>query len=355
MVSAMPPEASLQHPPGWLERVPPAWRAPLIQLALAWSSLVLLTWGEWVEMANQWWNISTYNHVLLVPPILIWLVRLRWPELRTMRPQACWPPFLWFAAGLLAWASGAAAGVNTVGQLGAVMLLQGATIVVLGPKVAAGLLFPLAYMFFLVPFGGEIIPALQAITAHIAVGLTHLSGVPASLSGVFIDTPVGRFEVAEACSGVKFLIAMIALGTLVAHMGFRSARRRALFMTACVVVPVLANGARAWGTIYVAQSRGVEFAAGFDHIVYGWVFFGLVMAGLLGAAWRFFDRAADDLLVNVPEIEASPALTAVARFEIEGWHALSAVLLLAAAAAAFGVSLARPLAHGVLAAVGLHP
>lgn len=351
----MPPELTLPHRAAWLERVPPAWRAPLAQLALAWTGLIVLTGAAWAEMADQWWNSSTYNHIVLVPAILAWLARLRWPELAKLRPQACWPGLAWLAAGLIAWTLGIAAGVNTMDELGAVMLLQGAIVVLLGPKVTAGLLFPLGYMFFLVPIGGEMIAPLQAITARIAVALTHLSGVSATLSGVFIDTPVGRFEVAEACSGVKFLVAMIALGTLVAHMGFRSAWRRALFMAACGVVPVLANGVRAWGTIYVAQSQGVAFAAGFDHIVYGWIFFALVMAAVLGVAWRFFDRPADDRLVDIAAMERSPTLDAIARFEIGGWRALAAMLTAVAATALWGVALVRPLADGVLAAAGAHP
>ncbi len=153
-----------------------------------------------------------------------------------------------------------------------------------------------------------------------AVALTHASGVPAQIDGVFIDTPVGLFEVAEACSGAKFLIAMVALGTLVAHLCFASWKRRAAFMAAAVVVPVLANGVRAWGTIYIAQSQGLEFAAGFDHIVYGWVFFAIVIVALLGAAWPFFDRTPDDPLLDAEAIEASPLLTRLAALEIGGWQ-----------------------------------
>jgi exosortase/archaeosortase family protein len=138
-------------------------------------------------------------------------------------------------------------------------------------------------------------------------------------------------------------------------MGFRSATRRALFMAACCVVPVLANGARAWGTIYVAQSQGIAFAAGFDHIVYGWIFFALVMAAVLGIAWRFFDRPVDDRLADVEAFERSPTLATLSRFEIGAWRVLAAMLLAAVAAALFGVALVRPLADGLLAAAGLHP
>ena len=306
----MPPEATLARPRAGVE--PQTWRMPLLNLALAVAGLLALTWGDWSEMARQWWDASTYNHILLVPPILAWLVRMRWPELAKLAPRTWWPGLAWLGVGLFAWLAGTMAGINLVSQLGAVLLLQAAVAVLLGPRVVAGLLFPLAYMLFLVPFGDEIVPALQAITAEMAVALTHASGVPAQIDGVFIDTPAGLFEVAEACSGVKFLVAMVALGTLVAHLCFASWKRRAMFMAAAVVVPVLANGVRAWGTIYIAQSQGIEFAAGFDHIVYGWIFFALVMATVLGASWRFFDRSPDDPLIDAAAIEASPLLARLA-------------------------------------------
>jgi hypothetical protein len=96
---------------------------------------------------------------------------------------------------------------------------------------------------------------------------------------------------------------------------------------------------RAWGTFYIAQSQGIEFAAGFDHIVYGWVFFALVMAVLLGAAWRFFDRSPHDPLVDLARIEGSPLLTRMALLGTGGWRAVAGVLLLASAAAWMDVTM----------------
>src|SRR5690606_13668824 len=180
----------------------------------------------------------------------------------------------------------------------------------------------------LVPFGDEIVPGLQTITAELAIALTHASGVTAFIDGIFIDTPAGLFEVAEACSGVKFLVAMVALGALVAHLCFASALRRAFFMLAAMIVPVIANGVRAWGTIYIAQSQGIDFAAGFDHIVYGWIFFALVMLAVIGGAWRYFDRSPEDPLIDVASIEACPWLASLARYDMDGWKALAGIVLL---------------------------
>lgn len=236
------------------------------------------------------------------------------------------------AGALFVWLLGNISALNLASQLGAVLMLQAAVVLLLGPRVTAALLFPLAYMLFLVPIGEELVPALQMITADMTIALTHASGVPAIVEGVFIDTPAGLFEVAEECSGVKFLIAMIALGTLVAHACFRSWRRRAAFMAVAIVLPILANGVRAWGTIYIAQSQGVEFAAGFDHIFYGWFFFALVMALLLAGAWRFFDRPVGDDFVRLDRLNSWRVIDRLERHRMGGGAGLAAM---AAAVALF--------------------
>ncbi|HST37628.1 MAG TPA: EpsI family protein, partial [Allosphingosinicella sp.] len=148
---------------------------------------------------------------------------------------------------------------------------------------------------FLVPFGEELIPAMQTLTAQIASFLLSLTGVPAHLEGIFITTPTGYFQVAEACAGVRFLIAMLAFGALVANVCYRSWPRRLGFLAIAILIPVLANGIRAWGTIYVAETTGsTAFAESFDHVIYGGVFFAIVIAIIMAIGWRFFDRGVND-------------------------------------------------------------
>ena len=305
----MPPEASLplvgDNP---LARIPAMWRAPLARLALAWLALLLLTAREWLTMADKWWTVSTYNHVLFVPPIVAWLVWTRRRELAGVTPRAWWPGLVLLAGTMFLWLLGTLASFNSASQLGAVLALQTAVVAMLGPRVAAGLLFPLGYMLFLVPFGDELVPGLQMVTADIVIWLTHLSGIPAVIDGVFIDTPVGLFEVAEACSGVQFLVAMLALGVLIAQTCFRQWRRRAVFLAFALALPIFANGVRAWGTIYIAQFQGIEFAEGFDHIVYGWVFFAFVVVVLLAASWRWFDRDPEEVSIDPEALRRSAVL-----------------------------------------------
>ncbi len=326
----MPPEDALPaRSAGLLARVPEHWRVPLIQLAAAWLALIALFFGDWRDMARQWWDSSTYNHILLIPPILGWLVLQRADETLRITPRAWWPGLVVVGGAVFLWVLGDFSGLSLARQLAAVVMLQGAALALLGPRVAAAQLFPLAYMLTLVPFGDELIPFLQTITARLTMALLALTQVPATIDGVFISTGFGYFEVAEACSGVKFLIAMIAYGMLVSNVCFTSWRRRAGFMALSLVVPVLANGMRAWGTIYIARWRGIEFAASFDHIFYGWVFFAVVMGLVMAVGWRFFDRKVDAPLVDADKIAASPLLARLERMTVPVPAALGGMAALA--------------------------
>jgi exosortase A len=307
------------------------WRRALVRLPLAVAALMLVAAHEWGEMAHQWSNIDTYNHVLIVPMIIVWLVSLRREALARIEPSAFLPGVALVAAALVIWGAGRVTGVNLLAHAGAVGAVQGAVVALLGLRVAALLALPLGFAVFLVPFGDELIPALQLVTADIAVALTRWSGIPATIDGIHIETPAALFIVAEACSGVVFLIAMVALGVLVCFTRFERWSRRAAFMLAAVVVPILANGVRAWGTILVAHQWGVEFAVGFDHIVYGWVFFALVVSALLGAAWPFFEREPEQHGWS-PETLAASRLVARSE-EGEGPGALPALLVLSLVAA----------------------
>ena len=275
------------------------WRAHLVALGAVAAAMLLLFFRDVAGMAAIWWDSPTFNHCLLIPPLIGWLVWQRKPELARLTPAAWLPGLALVGIGAVLWLLGEAASVAVARQAALVLMLQGAVVTILGREIARGLLFPLGYALFLVPVGAELVPAMQTLTAGMVAGLLTLSGIPAHLEGVFITTPVGYFEVAEACAGVRFLVAMAAFGALVANVCFKSWPRRIAFMAAAIVVPVLANAIRAWGTIFIAEQSGsVEFAASMDHVIYGWVFFAIVIALILGLAWRFFDREVDDPWLN---------------------------------------------------------
>lgn len=286
------------------------WRRHGAILAGVAAILLAMFRTDVATLAHLWWTSTTFGHCLFIGPVVGWLVWNRRVELARLRPQAWWPGLVIVACGGFGWLVGDASSVALARQLGLLLMLQGAVVTLLGPNVARALLFPLCYAVFLVPFGEGLEQPLQTVTVAMVMPLLHLFGVPAHVDGVLITIPNGYFEVAEACSGAKFVIAMIAYGTLVANVCFVSWRRRAVFIGVALVVPVIANGLRAFGTIYAAYLTSVAAATGFDHIVYGWIFFGLVMAAVLALGWRWFDRAPDEPVFDPATLQATPRLRA---------------------------------------------
>ncbi|MBW8297544.1 exosortase A [Sphingopyxis sp.] len=279
------------------------WQRHLGAFALLSAAILAIFWRDVAAMAGIWWHSSTFTHCLLMVPMIGWLVSQRVDLLRPLTPVFWWPALVWMAGAGLVWLVGEAAGVGLFRQLGLVLMLQGAVGAVLGEKLVRGLLFPLGYALLLVPFGEELVPLLQTFTAHISVVLLHLSGISAEMEGVFITTPAGFFEVAEECSGVNFLIAMLAYAVFAAHLCFKSWTRRIVFVAAALATTILANALRAYGTMVAAEIWGIEAAGGIDHIFYGWIFFGLVIAIVMLVACRWFDRPANDVAVDVSGLD----------------------------------------------------
>lgn len=295
---------TLTRPKAWTH-----WQRHLVALGGLSAAILAIFHRDAADVAGIWWHSSTFTHCLLMVPMIGWLVSQRAALLSPLTPVYWWPALIWIGGAGAVWLVGEAAGVGLFRQLGLILMLQGAVAAVLGEKLVRGLLFPLAYALLLVPFGEELVPLLQTLTAHISMVLLHLSGLPAEMEGVFITTRAGFFEVAEACSGVNFLIAMLAYAVFAAHLCFKSWTRRIVFVAAALVTTVVANALRAYGTMVAAEIWGIEAAGGIDHVFYGWIFFGLVILLVMLVARRWFDRPANHLAVDVTRLDDAPRFT----------------------------------------------
>lgn len=286
---------------------PSAWRAAMVQMAIAAVFLCLVFASDLRDMVTIWFTASTYNHCALIPALSGWLAWQRRDEIVLVTPRPSFAGLLLLAAGAMLWLLGDAGEVAVARQAAVVLMLQSLVPLCLGLTLSRALLFPVAYLLFCVPIGEELLPVLQTLTAKMSMAMLSLFGIPAHIEGIFITTPNGYYKVAEACAGVKFLVAMLAYGALVANMCFRRLSRRLAFMAACVIVPILANGVRAFATMYVGYLTTADAASGFDHVLYGWFFFAIVMALVMAMAWPFFDRKMTDPWLARPLVpEAGP-------------------------------------------------
>lgn len=221
-------------------------------------------------------------------PVSAYLVWSRRKSLVLLRPIPTFYALPFLALFALGWLLGQLTATGVLEQFCLVAMTAVSVWGVLGTVVARALLLPLVFLMFAVPIGEGLIPKLQDFAAWFAVKMLDLSSVPVLLEGRFISVPSGRWEVAEACSGIRYLTSSVAIGFLYAGLVYRSWVRRIGFLLASAVVPILANGFRVYGIVLLAYLSGNRIAAGVDHLLYGWIFFTIVMFLLLsvGFWWR---------------------------------------------------------------------
>jgi exosortase A len=268
-------------------------RAPLSHacaalLALALLAPLVLYLGTVRSLVAIWNSSETFAHGYAILPISLWLIWRR-RENFSLYPPRPWPPALLLLAVLGAgWLAAQLGEVQVVSQYAFVAMLPVAALAMFGPRLAGSLAFPLLFLLFAVPFGEIFIAPLIDFTANFAVAAVRASGIPVLRSGTRFELPTGSWSVVEACSGLRYLISSITLGCLYAYLTYRSQWRRLLFVALAVVVPILANGVRAYGIVMIGHLSGMELATGVDHIIYGWLFFGLVMFVMfwIGSFWR---------------------------------------------------------------------
>jgi exosortase A len=266
-----------------------AWITHLIVLA---ALVALLSWfnEQTIENAVQvWWVSPTYSHCFLIIPVSAYLVWRRRRQL-AMAVPAVYPIALVLLPPLIVFSIvGNLADINEFEQLAFIAIVQVMILTLLGPIIYRNILFPALFLFFLVPMGDYLVGPLQQFTSQfISAGLTIL-GIPHFTDENIVKLSNGVFEVAEACAGLRFLIATLAIGVLFVYLTYRKWYKAVLFLVACFVLPVVANGFRALGIVLIAHWSDNRIAVGFDHIVYGWGFLVAVLLVLMLIGGRFAD------------------------------------------------------------------
>lgn len=267
---------------------PRHWRIPAMIVIMSWLVVLGLFWQTALSMVDTWMRSDTFVHGFLILPTSVYLIWIRRGHVASLVPISnLWglPLLALFGGG---WLLGHLTNVLIIQQLALVGMLQGLVWTVLGSPFTRALLFPLAFLFFAVPFGEDLIPPLQNFTAYFTVIALQLSGIPVLWEGLSLSVPSGTWHVTEACAGVRYVIPSVTLGCVFAVLTYQSWVRRLVFVVSSVAVPILANGLRAYGIVMIAHLSDNAIAVGVDHLVYGWLFFGVVMFLLfsIGLRWR---------------------------------------------------------------------
>ncbi len=264
------------------------WKKAVAAVFAAVAALLFIYRDIAAYTVKTWLDNGTYTHGFLIFPISLWLI---WRRRETLSAISPLPDYRGIAAVILScmlWQLGYQAGAMVVEQYSLVFMIIASVWAILGSEVFRQISFPLFFLLLAVPFGEALIPPMMNFTANFTVSALQLTGIPVYREGTFFSLPSGNWSVVEACSGLRYFVSSLTLGVLYAYLTYNSISRRILFIAISALIPIIANGLRAYMIVMIGHLSGMRLAVGVDHLIYGWLFFGIVMLLLfwLGSFFR---------------------------------------------------------------------
>ncbi len=239
------------------------------------------------RLGLQWYADPDYSHGFLVPFLAGYFVWERRGKLMAL-PAV---PSFWgiglLGFGLLMLFIGTVGAELYTQRTSLIVVLAGLVLLMLGGEFLRVLAFPVAFLLFMVPLPAIVVNAvafpLQMFAAKTATFCLHNFGIPVLREGNLILLPGTTLEVAEACSGIRSLQALLALGTVYAYFALSGMWRRWVLVLLSIPIAIAANAFRVTGTGVLAHYWGAEAAEGFYHTFSGLFIFVVALALLLGA------------------------------------------------------------------------
>ncbi len=260
----------------------------LLAFVLGVIGLLAILFAE--SARNLHWNVSRsnsyYSHAYLVPFVSAFLVwRKREQLARLPRIPANWG-FAFLASACLLVLLSDLLGFRILGQLAMIPMLTGLVLIFFGWRFVQQVWFPLAFLLFMIPLPQSLTTSitfrLKIMAADGAVWLCNAFYLPMLREGSYIHVVNDRLLVGDVCGGMRSLIALLALGALVAYMSETRMWASILIVLLSPVIAVVANLLRIAFLCVVAYFGGSELASGWVHDLSGLLIYIVAIGLLLG-------------------------------------------------------------------------
>ena len=181
----------------------------------------LVFWFYWLtltKLINYLINNDDYSYGLLIPIVSCYIIFQKWPQLRQTTWQPSWWGLLIIMGGLLLNITGELAADIYVPRVSFIITLAGILILLGGWRLIRLLIFPLLLLILMIPLPelvtNKLTMPLQLISSQLATGFLQLSGIPVFRQGNIIDLGVRQLQIVDACSGLRYILALLALGVI---------------------------------------------------------------------------------------------------------------------------------------------
>ncbi|MEJ2345805.1 MAG: exosortase A [Gammaproteobacteria bacterium] len=313
------------------------WGPRLALVGVALVGVIAVYASTFGAIVATWWDSETYAHGFVIGPISLYLIWGKREQLARVIPRTAFGALPVIVALNVLWLLGFAADALGVQQFAVVAMIPVVVVLVFGWRVGRTIAFPLGILLLGVPIGDSLIPPLIHSTASIAVHAVSFTGVPVFWEGNRITLPNGDWSVVSACSGIHYMFAMLTLTLLYGYLTYRALWKRVLIVVAGLALAIVGNGLRAYIIIMLGYLSNMHLAVGIDHIVYGWIFFGVLSLLLfwLGGFLRERVPASPEAAASPPASASGPgrpqeawlkpgigvALTVIVALSVSAWAA----------------------------------
>lgn len=268
---------------------PDVWRLPTGLVLFAVGVGLLSLWPFWDGLAQMWgWWIDSpeYSHGLLIPPVAAFLIWQQKDRLERVPFTGSWWGVALVLLGGAVLIVGQLGTVFTIVQYAYVITLCGLILSFLGWPAFRFIGIPLLILLFMIPLPQFVLAnlstKLQLLSSQIGVDVIRLFDISVFVEGNVIDLGGYKLQVAEACSGLRYLFPLMTLGFLMAYFYKGAPWKRILLFLSSIPITVLMNSIRVGVIGVTVEHWGIEMAEGFLHEFQGWMVFMVSTAVMLG-------------------------------------------------------------------------
>jgi len=242
---------------------------PFLGILLLFTVVSLLNIPVLITLWRHGFDDGTYSHAFLIPFITLYLYFLlaETGKLQFRKELAIAPSVLLvMSCYLLFVTSNAQISVGYWGALLAVFI----TSVTMLYRFNWYIVFPAAFLVFIFPFWGILVPILQKISVVAVTYMMSFTGVPTYVEAEIITIPAGVFEIAGGCSGLRYMIVSLAIGSLFIFLNIKDTKKAVLFLSLTILGALLTNWIRITALILIGEYTNMESSLMEDHNTFGW-------------------------------------------------------------------------------------
>ncbi len=254
-----------------------ATRTTLLKLAVLAACFVILYFSVMQRLVSDWIHMPDFSHGFLIPIVSAYFVYEKRKQLSTLSLSGSWTGLALLLLGVVLLLLGNLATEYFTMRFSILVVLGGMVLFLLGKEWFKNLLFPIVFLVLMIPIPSVLLDRvtfpMQIFASKVAAKSLYLIGIPVLREGNVILLANTSLEVAEACSGIRSLISLLALAVVFAYFSQKTPLKRILLVLSTFPIAIIANAARGTGTGILAHHYGDKVAQGFFHGFSGWILF----------------------------------------------------------------------------------